>query len=360
MNIKTREALEVMEKRLEQIVQELEVINIGANLAQYKALNKERASLELPLAKYRNFKNLETNLIDLKSGLSKERNHELLVLIKDEIEITQQAIQALSEEIEELLIPQDPNDNKNVIIEIRGAAGGDEANIFAGDLFRMYRLYGERAGWKLKVLEAFPSTAGGFSQIIFMIQGSQAYSKLKFESGSHRVQRVPKTEAKGRIQTSTATVAVMPEIDEVEISIKPGDLRIDTYRASGAGGQHVNTTDSAVRITHLPTGIVTTSQEGRSQHDNKDIAMQMLRAKVYEAEKAKQMAETSAARKQAVGTGARSEKIRTYNYPQNRVTDHRINLTLNKLDQIMEGNIEEILTALINEEKRNQIAANFK
>lgn len=209
-------------------------------------------------------------------------------------------------------------------------------------------------------MESSPSAAGGFSQIIFMVKGDRVYSKLKFESGSHRVQRVPETETKGRIQTSTSTVAVLPEMSEVEVNIKNTDLRIDTYRASGAGGQHVNTTDSAVRITHIPTGVVASSQDGRSQYDNKDIAMAMLRAKVYEAAFEKQQAEAGAARKSAVGTGARSEKIRTYNYPQNRVTDHRVSLTLNKLDQVMEGNIDEFIVALINEEQREKVAAQFE
>lgn len=359
MNIKTRTALEIMKQRFEQIIGELEGLNVGANLQKYKELNKERATLELPLAKYQLHQDLETEIKALKSALVKEKNRELIALIRVELDSNQVQAETLATEIEALLIPKDPNDEKNVIMEIRGAAGGDEANIFAGDLFRMYRLYSEKVGWKFKVLEASPSEAGGFTQIVMMIKGPQVYSKLKFESGSHRVQRVPKTETRGRIQTSTATVAVMPEVNEVEISIKPTDLRIDTYRASGAGGQHVNTTDSAVRITHLPTGIVTTSQEGRSQHDNKDLAMQMLRSKVYEAEKAKQEAATSAVRRQAVGTGARSEKIRTYNYPQNRVTDHRISLTLNKLDQIMEGNLEDIIIALITDHNGKEINKNI-
>ena len=250
------------------------------------------------------------------------------------------------------LIPKDPNDNKNVIMEIRGAAGGDEGNIFAGDLYRMYVKYAESQGWKVEVMEAEESEAGGFSLISFNVIGDGVYGKLKYESGSHRVQRVPKTETQGRVHTSTATVLVMPEMEEVDVQINKSDLRIDTYRASGAGGQHINKTDSAVRITHLPTGIVATSQDGRSQHDNRDKAMKALVARVYDYFQSQQTEAIDSERKSKVGTGDRAEKIRTYNYPQNRVTDHRIGLTIQQLDRIIEGKLDDIITALINEDQR--------
>ncbi|EXU60205.1 peptide chain release factor 1 [Mycoplasma mycoides] len=356
MNAKTYEALETMQKRLLQILKDLEDENILKDIKKFTELNKEKSNLEEVVEKFVEYKQAVEHIKDAKAILENEKDQELIELAKIELDENNDKVEHLQQVIEEMLLPKDPNDDKNVIVEIRGAAGGDEANIFAGDLLRMYKLYAETQNWKINILEASVGEAGGYSQVVFMIKGDRVYSKLKFESGAHRVQRVPKTEAKGRIQTSTATVAVLPEMSEVEIEIKSNDLRIDTYRASGAGGQHVNTTDSAVRITHLPTGIVVTSQDGRSQHDNKDIAMTMLRAKVYEAEVEKQQAQADATRKNAVGTGARSEKIRTYNYPQNRVTDHRVGLTLNKLDQVMEGNIDEFIIALINEEQRQKVA----
>ncbi|ATZ16118.1 peptide chain release factor 1 [Entomoplasma freundtii] len=360
MNIKTFEALQTMQRRIQQIDDELQSDAIATNIKKMTELNKERANLQPVVTKFEEYQKNEAALEMAKKGLLEEKDKELIELLKLEIETTSADLEIIQATIEEMLIPKDPNDDKNVIVEIRGAAGGDEANIFAGDLYRMYKLYAEKVGWKISVLEASPSEAGGYSQLIFMVKGDHVYSKLKFESGSHRVQRVPKTEAKGRIQTSTATVAVLPEMDEVAIEIKSTDLRIDTYRSSGAGGQHVNTTDSAVRITHLPTGIVTASQDGRSQFDNKDLAMKMLRAKVYEYEVSKQQAEASSARKSAVGTGARSEKIRTYNYPQNRVTDHRVGLTLNKLDQVMEGQLDEFIIALVNDDQRQKVEAQLQ
>ena len=264
----------------------------------------------------------------------------------------QNKIRKVIKKLELELIPKDPNDNKNVIMEIRGAAGGDEGNIFAGDLYRMYVKYAESQGWKVEVMEAEESEAGGFSLISFNVIGDGVYGKLKYESGSHRVQRVPKTETQGRVHTSTATVLVMPEMEEVDVQINKSDLRIDTYRASGAGGQHINKTDSAVRITHLPTGIVATSQDGRSQHDNRDKAMKALVARVYDYFQSQQTEAIDSERKSKVGTGDRAEKIRTYNYPQNRVTDHRIGLTIQQLDRIIEGKLDDIITALINEDQR--------
>ncbi|PPE06034.1 peptide chain release factor 1 [Williamsoniiplasma lucivorax] len=356
MNPKTLEALETMEKRINKIDVELQDENITSDIKKLTELNKERSSLEDVVAKFQEYKKALASINEAKEIFNIEKDQEMIELAKMDLQENEEIIEKLVPEIEQMLIPKDPNDEKNVIIEIRGAAGGDEGNIFAGDLFKMYKLYCEKEGWKINIMEASISEAGGYSQIVFMVKGDGVYSKLKFESGAHRVQRVPKTEAKGRIQTSTATVAVLPEMSDVEISIKPIDLRVDTYRSSGAGGQHVNTTDSAVRITHLPTGIVASSQDGRSQLDNKETAMKMLRAKVYEAEVEKQQAQADATRKNAVGTGARSEKIRTYNYPQNRVTDHRVGLTLNKLDQVMEGNIDEFIISLINEHQLQKVA----
>ncbi|WP_026389273.1 peptide chain release factor 1 [[Acholeplasma] multilocale] len=356
MNPKTLEALETMQKRIEQIDQDLQSEEILKDIKRFTELNKERSGMEQVVEKYAEYKIITQAIKDAKEILGVEKDPEMIEMAKMELSENEDLVEPLIKLIDEMLLPKDPNDDKNVIVEIRGAAGGDEANIFAGDLFRMYKLYAEEQGWKISIMESSPSEAGGYSQISFMVKGDSVYAKLKFESGAHRVQRIPKTDTKGRIQTSTATVAVLPEMTEVEIEIKTSDLRIDTYRASGAGGQHVNTTDSAVRITHIPTGVVAASQDGRSQFDNKDIAMTMLRAKVYEAEVEKQQAEADANRKSAVGTGSRSEKIRTYNYPQNRVTDHRVGLTLNKLDYVMEGKIDEFITALINEEQRQKVA----
>jgi len=356
MNQKTLEALQVMEKRLLKIDEDLQDPEILKDVKRLTELNKERATLADKVDEYHKYQSLDKRLIEAKEMLRTETDADMLEMTKMEIAEVEGELPAVIDKIQELLIPKDPDDDKNVIVEIRGAAGGDEANIFAGDLFRMYSRYADEHNLKIEVRNAIPGEAGGYSQIEFLVKGTGAYSKFKFESGSHRVQRVPKTESKGRIQTSTATVAVLPEVSDVEITINPTDLRIDTYRASGAGGQHVNTTDSAVRITHLPTGIVTSSQDGRSQYQNKDIAMDNLRSKLYQYEKEKQLAEVDSARKSAVGTGARSEKIRTYNYAQNRVTDHRIGLTLNKLDQVMEGQLDELFNALSNEEQREKVA----
>lgn len=285
-------------------------------------------------------------------SLKNETNKEMLELLKLELDTAKNNIPIIEEEIKVLLLPEDVNNSKNVIIEMRPAAGGDEASIFVSDLFDTYKKYIEDKGWKIKIIEVSPQ-AHGLDFISFSVSGEDVYSRLKFESGVHRVQRVPATESKGRVHTSTITVAVLPEQDEIEIHINPQDLRIDTYRASGAGGQHVNRTESAIRITHLPTGIVASSQEAKSQIENRDIAMKMLRAKMWETMQKQQHDEQANARKSQVGSGERSEKIRTYNYPQNRITDHRINLTLNKLDQIMLGSLDEIIDLLIaNEQSR--------
>ena len=277
-------------------------------------------------------------------------------IAKDELKTLEEEKENIEKNLEILLIPKDPNDSKNVIMEIRGAAGGDEANIFAGDLFRMYSRYAERIGLKIEIINAVEGTAGGFSQIEFMIKGQGAYSKLKYESGSHRVQRVPVTESNGRIQTSTATVFVMPEAEDVNITIDPKDLRIDIFRSSGCGGQGVNTTDSAVRITHLPTNTVVTCQNERSQIQNKEQAMKVLKARLYDLEQQKHDQELGSERRSKIGTGDRAEKIRTYNYPQNRVTDHRIGFTTNSLDRVMNGQLDEIIDALTMEDQRRKLA----
>lgn len=282
--------------------------------------------------------------------LANEKDAELLELAQMELDEAKDKIPSLENQLKILLLPTDSNDDKNVIVEMRPAAGGDESSIFVGNLFDTYRAYAESRNWKMKIIELIPSSVG-YSFISFMISGDEVYSRMKFESGVHRVQRVPATESKGRVHTSTITVAVLPEQDEVDVVINSSDLRIDTYRASGAGGQHVNRTESAVRITHIPTGVVAACQEGKSQIENRETAMKMLRSKLWEAEQERANSEFANMRKNQVGTGDRSEKIRTYNYPQNRVTDHRIGLTLNKLDQIMLGDIDEIIQALITEEQ---------
>ncbi len=345
------ERLETIARRYEELNEILMDPSIANDVHKMTEASKEQATLENAYQLYQEYKKVLDGIEEAKE-LMKEKDPE----IKEMAELELSELEAKKPQIEEKLhlelIPKDPNDNKNVIVEIRGAAGGDEGNIFAGDLYRMYVKYAESQGWKIEVLEAQDSEAGGYSLISFMIKGEGVYSKLKFESGSHRVQRVPKTETQGRVHTSTATVLVMPEAEEVDFELNPADLRIDTYRASGAGGQHINKTDSAVRITHIPTGVVTTSQDGRSQHDNKDKAMRAMRTKLYEMKLREQEEAIDSERRSKIGTGDRSEKIRTYNYPQNRVTDHRIGLTIQQLDRIMEGKLDDIIEALINEDQR--------
>ena len=304
---------------------------------------------------YKEYKALLDGIEEAKELLN-ENDPEIKEMAKMELEELEKKQPIMEHDIQIELIPKDPNDEKNVVMEIRGAAGGDEGNIFAGDLFRMYSKYAESQGWKIEIEEAQPSEAGGYSLVSFIIKGNGVYSKMKFESGSHRVQRVPKTETQGRVHTSTATVLVMPEMEEVDVQINKSDLRIDTYRASGAGGQHINKTDSAVRITHLPTGIVATSQDGRSQHDNRDKAMKALVARVYDYFQSQQTEAIDSERKSKVGTGDRAEKIRTYNYPQNRVTDHRINFSTMTLDRVMDGELEPVIEALITEDLKLKLA----
>ena len=337
--------LEVSKERLAQIDQELLDENIMRDMKKFKELNKERANLEPVVEAFDKYQKLAS---DLEEALlmSNEADAELSALGKEEHKRINSEMESLEEEIKVMLLPKDPNDDKNIIVEIRGAAGGDEGNIFAGDLFRMYVRYAESQGWKIQIIDENPSEAGGFAFVAFMIKGDGVYSKLKFESGAHRVQRVPKTEASGRIHTSTATVLVMPEMEDIEVELNMADIQVDTYRSQGAGGQNVNKTESAVRMTHIPTGVVVSCQTEKSQIQNREICLQMLRAKIYQKLQEEQEEKVGSERRLKVGTGERSEKIRTYNYPQNRVTDHRINFTIQKLDRVMEGEIDEILEAL--------------
>ena len=342
-------------KRLIEIDEELVSEDIMKNIARFRELSKERANLDPQVAA---FKQYQKNEEDLQGALemTKESDPDLVEMGKEEIKRLEAEQVILEEELRTLLLPKDPNDDKNIIVEIRGAVGGDEANIFAGDLFRMYTRYAEAQGWKIQMLDENPSEAGGFAAVSFKINGKSVYSKLKFESGAHRVQRVPKTEASGRIHTSTATVLVMPEAEEIDIEINPNDLQVDTYHSQGAGGQNVNKTESAVRITHIPTGTVVACQTEKSQIQNREIAMQMLRAKMYANKLAEQQEAIGNERRLKVGTGERSEKIRTYNYPQNRVTDHRISFTIQKLDRVMEGELDEIIDALIHYDQSSKLS----
>lgn len=356
---KMLDRLETMEKRLNEIDNLLMDENVGRDITRLTSLNKERATLETPVNEYIRYKKMQSDIEDAQI-MQHDEDEEIAEFAKETIHTLTIEAEELYLKLKMMLVPKDPNDEKNVICEIRGAAGGDEANIFAGDLFRMYTRYAEKKGWKIQIIDESPSEMGGFSNISFMIKGDGVYSRLKFESGAHRVQRVPKTEASGRIHTSTATVLVMPEAEAVDVEINPSDLQIDTYRSSGAGGQNVNKTESAVRITHIPTGIVVACQVERSQIQNREIAMNLLRARILAAKEAEQNEKIGNERRLKVGTGERSEKIRTYNYPQNRVTDHRIGFTIQKLDRVMEGDLEEILDALINADQQDKIALQEK
>lgn len=349
------ERLNSAKKRLAEIDNQLMDENIAKDINLFKNLSKERANLEPQVSKFNEYlKTIEDKQQAFE--MSKDNDNDIAEMGKEEYKRLSNLEEAIIGELNILLIPKDPNDDKNIIVEIRGAVGGDEANIFAGDLFRMYTKYAEKQNWKMQILDSSPCEAGGYSLISFKIKGDSVYSKLKFESGAHRVQRVPKTEANGRIHTSTATVLVMPEADEIDIQINPSDLQIDTYHSQGAGGQNVNKTESAVRITHLPTNTVVACQTEKSQIQNKELAMQMLRAKLYADALAKQEQERGSERKLKVGTGERSEKIRTYNYPQNRVTDHRIGFTIQKLDRVMEGELDEVIDALIHFDQQHKLA----
>ncbi|BGE81897.1 Peptide chain release factor 1 [Staphylococcus petrasii] len=346
--------LDIVEERYEQLNEMLsdpEVVNDSDKLRKY---SKEQADLQKTVDVYRDYKSKKEEIAEIDEMLNETDDKEEIEMLKEESSSLKSVIPELEEQLKFLLIPKDPNDEKDVIVEIRAAAGGDEAAIFAGDLLRMYTKYAESQNFKTEIVEAAESDHGGYKEISFSVSGSGAYSKLKFENGAHRVQRVPETESGGRIHTSTATVAVLPEVEDVEIEIRNEDLKIDTYRSSGAGGQHVNTTDSAVRITHLPTGVIATSSE-KSQIQNREKALKVLKARLYDMKLQEEQQKYAAQRKSAVGTGDRSERVRTYNYPQSRVTDHRIGLTLQKLDQIMEGKLDEIIDALTLSEQTEKL-----
>lgn len=346
--------LDIVEERYEQLNEMLsdpEIVNDPDKLRKY---SKEQADLQKTVDVYRDYKSKREEVAEIDEMLTETDDKEEIEMLKEEVSGLKSELPELEEQLKFLLIPKDPNDEKDVIVEIRAAAGGDEAAIFAGDLLRMYTKYAESQNFKTEIVEAAESDHGGYKEISFSVSGSGAYSKLKFENGAHRVQRVPETESGGRIHTSTATVAVLPEVEDVEIEVRNEDLKIDTYRSSGAGGQHVNTTDSAVRITHIPTGIIATSSE-KSQIQNREKALKVLKARLYDMKLQEEQQKYAAQRKSAVGTGDRSERVRTYNYPQSRVTDHRIGLTLQKLDQIMEGKLDEIIDALTLSEQTEKL-----
>ncbi|HCA7178806.1 TPA: peptide chain release factor 1 [Staphylococcus pseudintermedius] len=346
--------LDIVEERYEQLNELLSDPEVVSDSNLLRKYSKEQSELQKTVEVYRQYKQVKEDAEEIELMLAETDEADEVEMIKEEASALKAEVPELEEQLKLLLIPKDPNDEKDVIVEIRGAAGGDEAAIFAGDLFRMYSKFAESHRFKLEIVEATESDHGGYKEISFSVSGDGAYSKLKYENGAHRVQRVPETESGGRIHTSTATVAVLPEVEDVEIEIRNEDLKIDTYRSSGAGGQHVNTTDSAVRITHIPTGVIATSSE-KSQIQNREKAMKVLKARLYDMKLQEEQQKYAAQRKSAVGTGDRSERIRTYNYPQSRVTDHRIGLTLQKLDQIMEGKLDEIVDALTMHEQTEKL-----
>jgi peptide chain release factor 1 len=347
--------LDQLAQRLEEVGALLTQENVTADMDNYRKLTREHAELEPLVALYKSYQQAQTDASTADEMLS---DPDMKEFAQQEVEAANARIEELEVELQKMLLPKDPNDERNIFLEIRAGTGGDEAALFAGDLLRMYSRYAERKRWQVEVVSESPSELGGFKEIIVRLVGQGVYSKLKFESGGHRVQRVPATETQGRIHTSACTVAVMPEADELEdIDINPSDLRIDTYRASGAGGQHINKTDSAVRITHLPTGLVVECQDDRSQHKNRANAMKVLATRLKDAQLREQQAKEAATRKSLVGSGDRSERIRTYNFPQGRMTDHRINLTLYKLDFIMDGDLDELTQALITEHQAELLAA---
>lgn len=341
------ENIKTFEKRYEEISRKLYDPSVVSDPEKYQKLMKEIKSIEPIVQTYREYKKAVSDGDEAKGILSEGGDKELRLMAEEELRSAKRNSEKLSEKLKILLIPKDPNDERNVIVEIRAGAGGEEAALFSAVLFRMYSMYAQIKNWKTEILNANETELGGFKEVSFMITGEGAYSMLKYESGVHRVQRVPETETQGRIHTSTATVAVLPEVDEVEFELDPVDLKIDTFRSSGAGGQHINKTSSAIRVTHLPTGMVVECQDERSQYKNKDRALKILRSRLYNMKQKEQDDKIAAERRSQVGTGDRSERIRTYNYPQGRVTDHRIGLTLYKLDDILNGNISEIIDALI-------------
>ena len=349
------ERLEMIAQRYNEINEMLQDSAVICNVNKMTALMKEQRSLEKIVSKYQEYNEVVKTIKELKE-LAKETDPEIAEMAEMELEPLIGKDESIIEELKILLLPKDPNDEKNVIVEIRGAAGGEEGNIFAADLFRMYSKYAESRGWKLEVLDSNETGLGGFSLISFSISGDSVYSFMKFESGAHRVQRIPVTEANGRIQTSTATVLVMPEAEETEVELKMEDVRIDIFCASGPGGQCVNTTKSAIRVTHIPTGIVVSCQDGKNQHENKANALKVLKARLYDKIMEDKAREEGIERMAKIGHGDRSEKIRTYNYPQNRVTDHRIGFTIQQLDRVMEGKLESVIEALMQEEQRRKLA----
>ncbi|MBR4241760.1 MAG: peptide chain release factor 1 [Eubacterium sp.] len=350
--------LEQVEKRFNEVNELVCKSEVVADMEQYTRLMKEMKQLTPVVEKFREYKKAKETFEESKEMLSDgSLDSDFAQMVKEEFEQSKEDMERISEELKILLLPRDPNDDRNVIIEIRGGAGGEESALFAGVLYRMYNMYAEAKGFKCELLSASETGLGGFKEVSFSVNGDGAYSRFKFESGVHRVQRVPETESQGRIHTSTTTVAVLPEADDVDFELNEKDLEIDTFRSSGAGGQHINKTSSAIRITHIPTGTVVECQDERSQHKNKEKAMKVLRARLYDAEKAKHDAEIAGERKAQVGTGDRSERIRTYNYPQGRVSDHRINLTLYKLEQILNGDLDELIDALITADTAEKLKA---
>jgi peptide chain release factor 1 len=355
MNPSIAAKLAQLAMRLDQVNAALESSDVTADLDRFRALARERSELDTVVTLYRDHARVEHSLREAEALMA---DPDMRELAEAELRDGRERLAALEIELQQALLPKDPNDERNIFLEVRAGTGGDESALFAGDLFRMYARYAERNGWKVEIISHNASELGGYKEVIAKVVGSGAYSKLKFESGGHRVQRVPATETQGRIHTSACTVAVLPEADEVsDVVLNPAELRIDTYRASGAGGQHVNKTDSAVRITHLPTGIVVECQDDRSQHRNKAQAMSVLAARIRDQQVRSQQAKQAAERKSLIGSGDRSERIRTYNFPQGRVTDHRINLTLYKIDQIMDGDLTPLVSALAAEHQAEQLAA---